>query len=167
MPTFINKATLSYNGKTVDSNTVTGNYTATLAVTKNAVNESYSDGSLITYAISLINSGVTPFTNLKITDTLGSYLFNGTDLLYPLTYEEGTLLYYVNGTLQPTPVVSATQPLTIENVQVPAGGNALLIYQAQVNEFAPLDADSTIINTVTVTGGGLTEPLVATDTINS
>ena len=167
MPTFTNKATLSYNGKTTDSNTVTGNYTETLAITKNAVNGSYSDGSQITYVISLINSGVTPFTGLTITDTLGSYPFNMTETLYPLTYADGSLLYYVNGALQATPTVEETQPLTVSGITVPANGNALLIYQATVNEFAPLAADSTIVNTVTATGGGLTEPLTATETVES
>lgn len=167
MPTFTNKATLSYNGKTTDSNTVTGNYTETLAVTKNAVNDSYSDGSRITYVVSLINSGVTPFTGLTLTDTLGSYPFNTTETLYPLTYVEGSLLYYVNGALQADPTVDATQPLTVSGINVPAGGNALFIYQADVNEFAPLDVTDTIVNTITVTGGGLTEPLTATETVSS
>ncbi len=167
MPTFTNKATLSYNGKTVDSNTVTGNYTETLAVTKTAVNDSYSDGSRVTYAVSLINSGVTPFTGLTLTDTLGGYPFNGTETLYPLTYVDGSLLYYVDGAVQATPTVTETQPLTVSGLNVPAGGNALLIYQADVNEFAPLDVDGTIVNTVTVTGGGLAEPLVATETVNT
>lgn len=167
MPTFTNKATLSYNGKTTDSNTVTGNYTETLAITKTAVNDTYSDGSQITYVISLINSGVTPFTGLTVTDTLGSYPFNTTETLYPLTYVDGSLLYYVNGTLQATPTVEATQPLTVSGINVPANGNALLVYQATANEFAPLAADSTIVNTVTATGGGLTEPLTATETVET
>ena len=167
MPTFTNKATLSYNGRTIDSNTVTGNYTETLAVTKTAVNDSYSDGSTITYAVSLINSGVTPFTGLTVTDNLGGYPFNTTETRYPLTYVDGSLLYYVNGVLQAAPTVDATQPLTISGVNVPAGGNALLVYQADVNEFAPLDVAGTIVNTVTVTGGGLTEPLTATETVGT
>ena len=167
MPTFTNKATLSYNGKTTESNTVTGNYTETLAISKTAVDGSYSDGGRITYAVSLINSGVTPFTELNLTDNLGGYPFGADQTLYPLTYEDGSLLFYVNGAVQATPTVDATQPLTVSGINVPAGGNALLIYQADVNEFAPLDAASTIVNTVTVTGGGLTEPLTATETVGT
>ncbi len=167
MPTFTNKATLSYNGRTIDSNTVTGNYTETLAVTKTAVNDSYSGGSGITYVVSLINSGVTSFTGLTVTDNLGAYPFNTTETRYPLTYVDGSLLYYVNGVLQAAPTVDTAQPLTVSGINVPAGGNLLLIYQANVNEFAPLDAASTIVNTVTVTGGGLTEPLVATETVGT
>ena len=43
-----------------------------------------------------------------------------------------------------------TYPL---NLTVPAGGSAMLIYQAQVNALAPLAAGSTLTNTATVTGG--------------
>ena len=164
MPTFTNKATLTYNGRTTDSNTVTGNYTETLSVTKTAVNSTYADGSQITYAVSLINSGVTPFTGLTLTDDLGGYSFN-TETLYPLTYVDGTLRYYVNGVLQAAPTVTDTVPLTVEGLNVPAGGNAWLIYQAQVNEFAPLDTESTIVNTATVTGGGIAEPLSDSETV--
>ena len=167
MPTFTNKATLSYNGKTTDSNTVTGNYTETLAITKTAVDESYVDGSRITYAVSLINSGLTPFTGLTVTDDLGGYSFNVTETLYPLTYVDGSVMLYVNGVLQAPPTVDATQPLTVSGINVPTGGNALLIYQADVNEYAPLDVDSSILNTVTATGGGLTEPLIATETVET
>lgn len=167
MPTFTNKATLSYNGKTTDSNTVTGNYTETLAITKTAVDESYVDGSRITYAVSLINSGLTPFTGLTVTDDLGGYSFNVTEALYPLTYVDGSVMLYVNGVLQAPPTVDATQPLTVSGINVPTGGNALLIYQADVNEYAPLDVDSSILNTVTATGGGLTEPLTATETVET
>ena len=167
MPTFTNKATLSYNGKTTDSNTVTGNYTETLAITKTAVDESYVDGSLITYAVSLINSGLTPFTGLTVTDDLGGYPFNVTETLYPLTYVDGSVMLYVNGVLQTPPSVDSAQPLTISGINVPAGGNALLIYQAEVNEYAPLNVESTIVNTVTATGGGLTEPLTATETVGT
>lgn len=164
MPTFTNKATLTYNGRTTDSNTVTGNYTETLSVTKTAVNSTYAGDSQITYAVSLINSGITPFTGLTLTDDLGGYSFN-TETLYPLTYVDGTLRYYVNGVLQAAPTVTDTVPLTVEGLNVPAGGNALLIYQAQVNEFAPLDTESTIVNTATVTGGGIAEPLSDSETV--
>ena len=167
MPTFTNKATLSYNGKTTDSNTVTGNYTETLAITKTAVDDSYMDGSRITYAVSLINSGATPFTGLIVTDDLGGYPFNVTETLYPLTYVDGSVMIYVNGVLQAPPAVDTTQPLTFSGINVPAGGNAVLIYQADVNEYAPLGVESTIVNTVTATGGGLTEPLTATETIET
>ena len=96
MPTFTNKATLSYNGRTTESNTVTGNYIETLIASKIALNETYTQGSRITYIVSLVNSGVTDYTNLTVTDDLGAYEFDSTTL-YPLNYIDGSLVYLVNG----------------------------------------------------------------------
>lgn len=164
MATFTNRATLSYNGRTTDSNVVTGTFLETLAITKTALVDQYSRDSVITYAISLVNSGSTSFTGLTVTDDLGAYAF-GTSTLYPLEYVAGSLLYYVNGALQATPEVSATAPLTVEGISVPAGGNAMLIYSAEVDGTAPLDEGATIVNTVSAAGGGLPEPISASETI--
>lgn len=164
MATFTNKATLTYNGGATESNTVVGTFLETLSVTKTALIDQYTDDSQIVYAISLINTGTSPFVGLTVTDDLGAYPF-GTETLYPLSYVDGSLLYYVNGVLQPTPTITTTQPLTVSGISVPADGNAMLLYVANVTEFAPLDVDGTIVNTVTVSGGGLPEALVATETV--
>ena len=99
-----------------------------------------------------------------LTDDLGGYAF-GTDTVYPLTYNEGTLRVYVNGVLQTTPTVTAGPPLTVTGLTVPAGGNALLVYEAAVTRYAPLDQEAAITNTATVTGGGLAAPLTAQATL--
>lgn len=39
-------------------------------------------------------------------------------------------------------------------VSIPAGGNALLIYETSVTNYAPLGPEATITNTATVTGNG-------------
>ncbi len=166
MATFTNRATLSYNGRTTDSNTVTGTFLETLAVTKTAVSDTYFGGSRIVYAISLVNSGTTAFTGLTVGDNLGAYPFEQTTL-YPLTYVDGSVLYYVNGALQAAPTVDTEQPLSISGISVPAGGNALILYAADVNSAAPLDVDGTIVNTATVSGGGLPEVLTATETVTA
>lgn len=166
MATFTNKATLSYNGGSVDSNTVTGTFLETLAVTKTALTQEYAGGTRITYAISLVNTGTAAFTGLTLTDDLGGYPFDGT-LVYPLQFEEGSLLYYVNGVLQPTLTPTSTQPLTIGGISVPAGGNALVLYVAEVGGAAPLDVGGAITNVVTVSGGGLPESLTATETVTA
>ncbi len=166
MATFTNKATLSYNGKTTDSNTVTGTITETLTFAKNAVEQSYTEGDRLTYVISLINSGTTPFTGLSMTDDLGAYPF-GTELRYPLTYVDGSLAYYIDGVLQATPTVSSTEPLIIEGITVPASGNTILVYTATVNPFAPLGEDAAVFNTATVTGGRLSAPLTDTETVSA
>ena len=165
MPSFTNKATLSYNGITVDSNTVTGNYAEILTVTKTALPTSYGPDSVITYVVSLVNSGSTALTGLVVSDNLGGYTFD-TTTVYPLSYVDGSLLYLVNGVPQATPAVVEGPPLVISGITVPAGGNATIIYEAKVNSFAPLAVDETVTNTVTVTGGGLADNVTADETIN-
>ncbi len=151
MAIFTNQATLSYRNNVVNSNVVTGEIVDSLSVTKNSILPTYGYNDTVTYVINITNTGTTALTGLMLTDDLGSYVF-GEGLLTPLTYVNGTVNYYVDGVLQPTPAVVAGPPLEISGLAVPAGGNALVIYQASVNEFAPLATGSTIVNTATVTG---------------
>ena len=166
MPTFTNKATLSYNGITVDSNTVTGNYAALLSATKTALNETYGTGSRITYVVSLVNPGTSSLSGLSVTDDLGGYEFD-TATVYPLSYVEGSLLYLVNGVPEAEPLITVGPPLVINGINVPAGGNITLVYEADVNEFAPPAVGSEITNTVTVSGAGLPENVTATETVTA
>lgn len=164
MPTFTNQATLRYNDTFTNSNIVTGQIVEVLSATKTALTESYSPGDAVTYVISLVNSGTQPFTGLQVSDDLGGYLFNG-NTLYPLAYVDGSVLYLQNGAPQTAPTVMAGPPLQFGGITVPAGGNATLIYQATTNSFAPLGTEGEITNTVTVTGGGLSSPVTAQETI--
>lgn len=164
MPTFTNQATLRYNDTFTNSNIVTGQIVEVLSATKTALTESYSPGDAVTYVISLVNSGTQPFTGLQVSDDLGGYLFNG-NTLYPLAYVDGSVLYLQNGAPQTAPTVMAGPPLQYGGITVPAGGNATLIYQATTNSFAPLGTEGEITNTVTVTGGGLSSPVTAQETI--
>lgn len=161
MATFTNRATLTYNGITTVSNTVTGTIDETLTVDKNVLSDTYGAGSRLTYVVSLVSSGLQSNT-VTVTDDLGGYQLLG-QTVYPLTYVDSSAAYYVNGVAAPLPTVADTQPLTFTGVTVPAGGNALLIYEADVNQYAPLDAAATITNTATVTGSG--EPLTAQATV--
>ena len=164
MPTFTNQATLRYNDTFTNSNIVTGQIVEVLSATKTALTESYSPGDAVTYVISLVNSGTQPFTGLQVSDDLGGYLFTG-NTLYPLAYVDGSVLYLQNGAPQTAPTVMAGPPLQYGGITVPAGGNATLIYQATTNSFAPLGTEGEITNTVTVTGGGLSSPVTAQETI--
>ena len=164
MAIFSNQATLTYLGGSTNSNIVTGEILETLSVTKTAVGDTYRAGDTVTYAVSLVNSGASALTSLTVTDDLGAYPF-GAGTLTPLTYEDGSLLYYVDGILQATPTVTAGPPLTVSGISVPAGGNALLVYAATLNSYAPQDAGTSIVNTVTVSGGGLLEAVTASETI--
>lgn len=163
MPAFYNQATLTYNGTSTQSNTTVGELVATLTITKNNVNQTYTPGERITYVVNLVNSGATAMTGITLTDDLGAYTF-GADTRTPLTYVPNTLLYYANGVLQTTPTVTAGPPLTVTGLAVPAGGNIAVVYQADVNEYATPTAGATVTNTATVTGTGITTPLTATST---
>lgn len=166
MATFTNKATLSYNGGAVDSNTVTGFIPEALSVTKTALGTDYTRDSRITYAVTLINSGTAALSGLTLTDDLGGYPF-GTQTLYPLTYVQGSLRYFVDGVLQPTPAVTDDGTLTVTGINVPAGGDAAILYSADVSGVAPLGAGESIVNTVTVSGAGLPEPIEASETVST
>lgn len=166
MATFTNQAILSYNNNTTSSNIVEGELVEVLSATKTAVNQFYGHGDAVTYAVSIVNAGTTAFTGLTITDNLGAYSFNATTLT-PLNYVADSVRYYSNGVLQSAPSVTAGPPLAISGISVPASGNALILYSARSNEFAPLDSEGEIDNTATITGGGLSAPLMATATVNA
>lgn len=164
MAIFTNQATLSYNNTTTTSNIVTGEILEVLSAAKNAIDDEYSFGDTVTYVISIINTGTAPFNGLSITDDLGAYTV-GLQTLTPLTYVDGSLAYYTNGVLQAGATAVAGPPLVISGINVPAGGNTIVIYEARVNEFAPLASGSIIVNEATISGAGLSTPIEASDTI--
>ena len=160
MATFTNTAALTYNGVTINSNTVTGTILEVLSVSKTAVSENYSVGDTVTYVISLLNSGSTDFTGVTVTDDLGGYVCNG-NTVYPLDYNTGTVRYYVNGALQTAPAVFENGNLTFSGITVPAGGTAMLVYETTVTRFAPPQSGGIINNEVTVSGAGISSGLTA------
>lgn len=166
MATFTNQATLSYSNITTSSNVTTGQLLEVLSATKTALTDTYADRDVVTYVVSIVNAGTTPFTGLTVTDDLGGYAF-GEQTLYPLDYVIGSARYYVNGALQADPTATAEPPLVLSGISVPAGGNATLVYQARVNEYAPLAQGSAINNTVTLTGGGLTNAVTAEASVSA
>ncbi len=166
MAVFTNFATLSYKGGTRNSNTVTGEIMETVSVQKTAISTGYGAGDTLSYAVSLVNAGPADVSGLSVTDDLGAYELDGT-ALYPLSYVDGTARLIVNGALQPAPAVTAGPPLAFSGIDIPAGGSAVLVYEADVTGYAPLAPDSEITNTVTVTGGGVSVPLTASATVES
>ena len=166
MAVFTNFATLSYKGGTRNSNTVTGEIMESIAVQKTAISTEYGAGDTLSYAVSLVNSGPTELTGITVTDDLGAYELDGTTL-YPLSYVDGTARLIVNGAVQAAPTVTAGPPLVFRGVSIPAGGSAVLVYEADVTGYAPLAPDSEITNNVTVTGGGISVPLTASATVGT
>ena len=166
MATFYNQATLSYNGRAVVSNITTGQTVGVLTATKTALTETYRVGDTVTYVISLIHAGATPLTGLTLTDNLGAYTSSTGSRAVPLDYVDGSIAFFVNGILQPTPTVAAVTELTVTDLTIPAGSNAQLIYQTTVNEFAPLVLDGTVTNQINITGAGIS-PVTAEETITA
>ena len=166
MAIFSNQATLTYNGSSTNSNIAYGEILDVLAATKTAIEGSYTPGQLVTYAVTLRNTGTAPLTGLIVTDDLGGYLFNGTTV-YPLTYEAGSAALFANGVPQAAPTVAAGPPLVFSGITVPAGGDVVLVYQARANAYANPTAEGSILNTVTVTGDGLSAPVTATETVTA
>lgn len=164
MAQFTNQATLSYNGLTANSNIVTGTITQVLELRKAATPQTYRPGDIITYVVTIRNSGANAFTGLTVTDTLGAYTF-GSGTVTPLTFTGDPVLYDSNGVPQPAPAVTAGPPLVISGLSVPAGGSITLVYRARVNSYAPLGAAAVLTNTATLTGSGLTAPLTAQETV--
>lgn len=166
MAIFFNQATLSYNDTVTNSNIVTGEILDILSAAKTAVTETYTTGDTTTYVISIVNSGTTAATGVTVTDDLGTYTF-GTTQVTPLDYVDGSVRYFVNGALQPAPAVTAGPPLVISGLTVPAGGNAIIVYEATANTFAPLGDGASITNTAVITGTGITNPVTVQETITA
>lgn len=164
MATFFNQATLSYNGNTITSNITTGEIVEVLSAEKTAILPTYEQDGDITYVISIVNAGTTPYTNLTVTDNLGAYDF-GTGTVVPLTYKTGSVKYFINGILQPAPTVTDENPFTVTGINVPANSNALIIYEADVNGFAPIASGSVITNQAVISGCGLANDITVTETV--
>ncbi len=165
MAQFTNTATLLFDGNLISSNTVTGEITQTLSLEKTALTSCYSKCGNVTYMITIRNTGAVPRSGLTVSDNLGAYTFNG-ETLYPLTYAAGSVRYLQNGVLQNPPQPASTAPLAFSGITVPANGTATLIYAAAISQYAPLDTESEIQNTATLSGEAITE-LTASEAIGT
>ena len=164
MAIFTNQATLTYNGSSTNSNIAYGELLDMLVATKTAVEGSYTPRQSVTYVVTLRNTGNSTLAGWVVTDDLGGYSSNGTTV-YPLTYVDGSVALFTNGIPQAAPAVDAGPPLVLSNITVPAGGDVVIVYQAQANDFANPAVGGTIDNTVAVTGDGLSTAITATDTV--
>ena len=167
MATFYNQATLSYGGNVLNSNTTEAELLTGLTLTKTAVTPIYTSGGNVVYVLTLTNEGGSTYSDLTLTDDLGAYTpVGGAVAVVPLTYTLGSLLYYLDGVLQPTPTVTSLGNLQVEGISIPAGSTATLVYEAKVNEFAPIAAGGQITNTASTDGGVGVGVISDTETIN-
>lgn len=165
MAQFTNQAQLTYNNTVTNSNIAIGEVIGALTASKTPVTDTYSQGDSITYIVNLVNTASSALNGLTLTDDLGAYELNN-NTIYPLTYTEGSVKYFINGVLQPTPTVNSDTVLIISGINVPADSNVAIVYEATSNQYAPLAEDSVITNTATVSGGGIT-PIEASATITA
>lgn len=166
MAIFSNQATLTYNGTTTNSNIAYGEILDVLTVAKISIEGSYAPGGIVTYVITMRNTGNSALNGLSVLDNLGGYDFGGTTL-YPLTYEDGSATLFIDGAIQPAPAVTPGPPLVISGINIPGGSDAVLVYQARANQYASPAADGSITNTATVTGDGLSAPITATEVVDA
>lgn len=155
MATFYNQATLSYNGNTLASNVTTGEFLEALSATKVASGEQYQLNEPVTYVVNVKNSSQALLSGVTVTDDLGAYTYGALNLV-PLDYEDGSVLLFIDGTLQAAPTITPGPPLVISGIRLPAGSTATIVYRARVNRFAPLGTAESITNTATITAEGLT-----------
>ena len=167
MATLYNRATLSFGGSVVNSNTTETELLSGLGITKAAVTDSYGAGDSIVYTVTLTNASSTAYNALTVTDDLGAYTLTEGGTAVPLSFVAGSLSYYLNGVLQPTPTVSSVGNLEISGINLPAGGTATFIYVTEANEFAPLAQGSTITNTASTNGGVGVGVISAQATVNA
>ena len=164
MAEFYNQASLSFRGVLANSNRTAGVISGGSAFDKIAVSQVYSPGARIVYALSVTNDTDAPMDGLTVSDDLGAYLFDA-QTLYPLQFAENSLRFFLNGVLQPADALTVTPgpPLEIAGLSLPAGANAVLVYEAEVTAFAPMGEGAQIVNTATLDGGSL--PLTAQATV--
>lgn len=165
MAQFTNQAQLTYNNTVTNSNIAVGEIVGVLTASKTPVTSTYTQGDSITYVLNLVNTGSAALTGLTVTDDLGAYDLGG-NTIYPLTYTNGSVKYFINGVLQPAPTVNSDAGLIISGINVPADSNATIVYEATVNQYAPLTEGGEITNTATVSGGGIT-PIEASATVTT
>lgn len=167
--TISNQATVtfSYDSQTgaATSNVATATLLDVLTVDKNAIQTTYQRNQILTYTISIENTGTTPMTNVTAVDNLGTYTIPGPVSITPLTYV-GPAALYVNGVF--SGYITATpgaHDVTFTVGTIAVGDTVTIVYTVQVNAYALLAPASTILNTATVDADGLVAPLTATHTL--
>ena len=124
---------------------------SSVSLTKVPLGSTYGDDSVLTYILTVQNTSGAPLAGVRIEDNLGTFLF-GTMELTPLTDGDNAILLIdgQDSTSQLTVDSSEPSSLVFTVPMLAAGATANIVYNAVVNEFAPLEVDSTIINTATL-----------------
>lgn len=168
MGIFYNHATLSYNDNSTESNVVTGTLVSALNLTKTALKKEYQPGDKIAFLVNIVNRSMTDYNEIKLVDDLGAFSRKNGEKLIPLTFVNGSVRYIYNnesvGTRR-TDIVDGK--LEIYDVDVPKNGNSMIIFEAMVNEYAPLFPGAEINTEIIGTGAQLPEPISDTEKIKA
>ncbi len=156
MPTIENFATVNYTSggvaATRTSNLAEIELNSSLNFTKTTLGNSYSASTPITNILSVTNSSSSPVTNIVITDNLGTFAFDATELT-PLTYVEPARLL-INGqdaTAQLSVDTATAGSLQFTVPTLAAGATANIVYNTLPNQYAPLAAAAVINTSATLT----------------
>lgn len=155
MPTIENFATVRYTSNGVENTTVSNlaeiSLESSVSLSKTPLSTTYGNDTVLTYILTVQNTSGAPLTNIRIEDDLGTFAF-GTTELTPLTYA-GDAILLINGqnaTAQLNVDSSSPSSLIFTVPTLSAGATANLVYNAQINEFAPLELDAAIVNQATL-----------------
>ena len=148
-----------------NSNITVGEIQEVLSVTKSAVKQTYRQHDTVTYIINIVNAGTAEYTGLTMTDDLDNMPLEKERVRRRIMLREHSLLPGMVCS-QTAPTVEAGPPLVITGISVPAGGNATIIYETRLNAYAPLQPETEVTNTVTVSGTCITG-ITATETISA
>jgi len=169
MAQIINQANLTFNYGDTAGSAVSNIAFATLldplSVEKSSVATTYRSADRVTYVLSVQNNGNVTVTDISLVDNLGTYTLSDGTTVTPLSYGNEAALY-TDGVF--TSRIEGTETLNSVTFRIPSlapGSNALIVYQASVNEFAPTEPGSTIVNTVNVTAPSVTAPITDSNTI--
>ena len=156
MPTIENFATVRYTSGGVAATTVSNiaqiDLTSSVTFDKITVGSTYSEGDTVTYIMTISNTSSAPLNTVSIADNLGTFTSQTGDLT-PLTYVGPAILLVDGQDASANLTTDSTDPaqLIFTIPALAAGATANIIYTARVNEFAPLELDSTIVNEATLT----------------
>ncbi len=156
-----NQARLSYlyggsTRGTATSNVATATLQDSLEATKTSLETSYRANDEITYILTLSNNCCSGEGQVTIADNLGSYTPDGCQSpVNPLTYT-GPANLYIDGVLSTSLQVDSSDATEVKFTvpSLAAGSNAIIVYKAQVNEFADLTSGAGIENTATFSLAG-------------
>lgn len=169
MPQITNQANLTFNYGNTTGSAVSNIASATLldplSVEKTSVGTTYRAGDRITYVLSVQNNGSVTVTDINLVDNLGTYTRPDSTSVTPLTFDNEAALYIDGVFSSEIQGVETLDSVTFRIPSLAPGSNALVVYHATVNEYAPLTPDATVTNTVNVTAPSITTPISDTNTI--